>query len=167
MDSGSGSNSQISNPKEESKRPQEELSQTNNSPDQEHREKWSKEMALEKKVQEKQAENSALRMANARIHLDNLKMSQKLENRRCPTCMKSSSLERLQIENAILREEPFAPKDNKMLMLQETSMDSLGAMIIYTPIELQSITSTMNGEDITKIPILPSGYVISSDGSLD
>ncbi|KAL2499087.1 Uncharacterized protein Adt_24637 [Abeliophyllum distichum] len=105
MDSGSGSNSQISNPKEESKRPQEELSQTNNSPDQEHGEKWSKEMALEKKVQEAQAENSALRIANARILLDNLKMSQELENRRCPTCTKSSSLEGLQLENAILREE--------------------------------------------------------------
>ncbi|KAL2521957.1 hypothetical protein Fot_25880 [Forsythia ovata] len=52
-----------------------------------------------------QAENSALRMANARVLLDNLKMSQELENRRCPTWTKSSSLERLQIESAILREE--------------------------------------------------------------
>ncbi|KAL2499086.1 Homeobox-leucine zipper protein HDG8 [Abeliophyllum distichum] len=63
--------------------------------------------------------------------------------------------------------QPYAPKENKMLMLQESSIDSLGAMMIYAPIELQSITSAMKGEDSTKIPILPSGYVISSDGRLD
>lgn len=54
-----------------------------------------------------------------------------------------------------------------MLMLLESSIDSLGAIIIYAPIELQSITSAVKGEDTTIIPILPSGYIISSDGRLD
>ncbi|KAL2521933.1 homeobox-leucine zipper protein HDG11-like [Forsythia ovata] len=62
---------------------------------------------------------------------------------------------------------PYAPKENEMPMLQETNIDSLGAMIIYVQIELQSISSAMNGEDTTKIPVLPSGYVTSSDGRLD
>ncbi|KAL2521930.1 Homeobox-leucine zipper protein HDG11 [Forsythia ovata] len=69
--------------------------------------------------------------------------------------------------NCISIIQPYAPKENKMLILQESSIDCLGAMMIYAPIELQSITSAMNGEDSTKIPILPSGYVISSDGRLD
>ncbi|KAL2521960.1 START domain-containing protein [Forsythia ovata] len=62
---------------------------------------------------------------------------------------------------------PYAPKENEKPMLQETNIDSLGAMIIYVQMELQSISSAMNGEDTTKIPVLPSGYVTSSDGRLD
>ncbi|CAI9758119.1 unnamed protein product [Fraxinus pennsylvanica] len=69
--------------------------------------------------------------------------------------------------NCISIIQPYAPKENKMLMLQESSIDSLGAIIIYAPLELQSITSAVNGEDTTIIPILPSGYIISSDGRLD
>lgn len=51
-----------------------------------------------------------------------------------------------------------------MLMLQESSMDSVGASIIYAPVELPAVSSVVDGEDIMKIPILPSGYVISGDG---
>lgn len=51
-----------------------------------------------------------------------------------------------------------------MLMLQESSIDNLGSMIVYAPIDLTSIISVVNGVDTSKVPILPSGYVISSDG---
>ncbi|KAI3451346.1 hypothetical protein Pfo_008011 [Paulownia fortunei] len=65
--------------------------------------------------------------------------------------------------NCISIIQPFVPKEN-MLMLQESSIDSLGAIIVYAPMDLPTITSVVNGEDTMKIPILPSGYIISSDG---
>lgn len=51
-----------------------------------------------------------------------------------------------------------------MMLLQETSIDPLGAVMIYAPMDLPSIISVVNGEDTMKIPILPSGFVISGDG---
>ncbi|CAA0813484.1 Homeobox-leucine zipper protein HDG11 [Striga hermonthica] len=60
--------------------------------------------------------------------------------------------------------QPFVPKETKMLMLQESSLDSLGALLIYAPMDLPTIISVVNGEDNMRIPILPSGYVISGDG---
>ncbi|KAL7094296.1 hypothetical protein ACP275_11G094000 [Erythranthe tilingii] len=60
--------------------------------------------------------------------------------------------------------QPFVPKENKMAVLQESSIDSLGAAIIYAPMDLKALLSVVNGDDATKIPILPSGFVISTDG---
>ncbi|KAG5587444.1 hypothetical protein H5410_047878 [Solanum commersonii] len=54
----------------------------------------------------------------------------------------------------------------EMLMLEETSIDEMGAFLVYAPIELQAITSIVNGGDATKVPILPSGIIISPDGRL-
>ncbi|PIN23476.1 Transcription factor PHOX2/ARIX, contains HOX domain [Handroanthus impetiginosus] len=68
--------------------------------------------------------------------------------------------------NCISIVQPFVPEEN-LLMLEESSIDSLGAIIVYVPIHLPAITSAINGEDTTKIPILPSGYVISTDGRTD
>ncbi|KAH6784556.1 hypothetical protein C2S52_009515 [Perilla frutescens var. hirtella] len=71
--------------------------------------------------------------------------------------------------NCISIIQPFIPKENSMLMLQESSIESLGqgASIIYAPLELPAISSVINGDDIMKICILPSGYVISGDGRAD
>lgn len=51
-----------------------------------------------------------------------------------------------------------------MMMLQESSIDALSGTMIYSPIDLPAMISAVNGEDTTKIPILPSGFVISDDG---
>ncbi|KAL3613369.1 hypothetical protein CASFOL_042782 [Castilleja foliolosa] len=66
--------------------------------------------------------------------------------------------------NCISIIQPFVPKETKMLMLQETSIDSLGGLLVYAPMDLSDILSVVNGEDIAKIAILPSGYVVSGDG---
>ncbi|GFP82392.1 homeobox-leucine zipper protein roc8 [Phtheirospermum japonicum] len=66
--------------------------------------------------------------------------------------------------NCISIIQPFVPKETKMLMLQESSIDSLGALLIYAPMDLSDIISVVNGEETMKIAILPSGYVISGDG---
>lgn len=67
-------------------------------------------------------------------------------------------------ENCISIIQPFVPEENKMLMLQESSVDPLGATMIYTPIDLAAMISVVNGDDTMLVPILPSGFVISDDG---
>ncbi|KAK6774935.1 hypothetical protein RDI58_025936 [Solanum bulbocastanum] len=52
------------------------------------------------------------------------------------------------------------------LVLQESSIDEMGAFLIFALIELPIITSIVNGCDATKVPILPSGIIISPDGRL-
>ncbi|XP_015087432.1 homeobox-leucine zipper protein ROC8-like [Solanum pennellii] len=54
----------------------------------------------------------------------------------------------------------------EMLVLEETSIDEMGAFLVYAPIEIRAITSIVNGVDATKVPILPSGIIISPDGRL-
>ncbi|XP_027775442.1 homeobox-leucine zipper protein HDG8-like [Solanum pennellii] len=54
----------------------------------------------------------------------------------------------------------------EMLVLEETSIDEMGAFLVYAPIDLRAITSIVNGGDATKVPILPSGIIISPDGRL-
>lgn len=51
-----------------------------------------------------------------------------------------------------------------MLVLQESCVDPLGAMIVYAPIHIQSVQMAVSGVDSSGIPILPSGFIISSDG---
>ena len=53
-----------------------------------------------------------------------------------------------------------------MLVLQETSIDSMGEFLVYAPIELQTITTIVNGDDATKVSISPSSIIISTDGRL-
>ena len=52
------------------------------------------------------------------------------------------------------------------LVLQESSIDEMGAFLIFAPLELPTMTSIFNGHDATKVPILPSGIIISPDGRL-
>ncbi|XP_073130915.1 homeobox-leucine zipper protein HDG11-like [Henckelia pumila] len=63
--------------------------------------------------------------------------------------------------------QPYVPEESNMLILQESCIDPLGAMVIYAPIDLPSVVVAVNGGDTTKIPILPSGFVISRDGRTD
>jgi len=52
-----------------------------------------------------------------------------------------------------------------MLMLQDCYMDALGGMIVYAPMDMATMHFAVSGEvDPSHIPILPSGFVISSDG---
>ncbi|XP_058189857.1 homeobox-leucine zipper protein HDG11-like [Rhododendron vialii] len=60
--------------------------------------------------------------------------------------------------------QPFFPCEGNMLVLQESCVDPLGAMIVYAPIDIQSVQMAVSGADSSGIPILPSGFIISSDG---
>ncbi|CAE5965958.1 unnamed protein product [Arabidopsis arenosa] len=52
-----------------------------------------------------------------------------------------------------------------ILMLQDCYMDALGGMIVYAPMDMATMDFAVSDEvDPSHIPILPSGFIISSDG---
>lgn len=52
-----------------------------------------------------------------------------------------------------------------MLILQESSIDSSGALVVYSPVDLSALNIAMNGDDTSYIPLLSSGFAISPDGN--
>lgn len=51
-----------------------------------------------------------------------------------------------------------------MLILQESCTDASGSLVVYCPVDLPAINIAMNGEDPSYIPLLPSGFIITTDG---
>lgn len=66
--------------------------------------------------------------------------------------------------NSISVLRAYNTSQNNMLILQESCIDSSGSLVVYSPVDLQSINIAMSGEDTTYIPLLPSGFTISPDG---
>ncbi|EPS60199.1 hypothetical protein M569_14605, partial [Genlisea aurea] len=58
----------------------------------------------------------------------------------------------------------YNTSQNNMLILQESCIDSSGCLVVYCPVDLPAIHIAMSGEDPSYIPLLPSGFTISSDG---
>ncbi|CAD5317086.1 unnamed protein product [Arabidopsis thaliana] len=58
-----------------------------------------------------------------------------------------------------------ATHSNNMLILQESSTDSSGAFVVYSPVDLAALNIAMSGEDPSYIPLLSSGFTISPDGN--
>ncbi|XP_010540046.1 PREDICTED: homeobox-leucine zipper protein HDG11-like isoform X2 [Tarenaya hassleriana] len=63
------------------------------------------------------------------------------------------------------RPQAFNSSQNNMLILQESCIDSSGALVVYSPLELPALQIAMSGEDPLFIPLLPSGFTISPDGN--
>jgi homeobox-leucine zipper protein len=53
---------------------------------------------------------------------------------------------------------------NNMLILQETCTDSSGSLVVYAPVDVQSMHVVMNGGDSAYVSLLPSGFAILPDG---
>ncbi|KAJ0922397.1 putative transcription factor & lipid binding HD-SAD family [Helianthus annuus] len=66
--------------------------------------------------------------------------------------------------NCIAVLKAYTPSQNNMLILQESSTDASGSLVVYCPVDLPAINIAMNGEDPSYIPLLPSGFVITTDG---
>ncbi|CAH8311904.1 unnamed protein product [Eruca vesicaria subsp. sativa] len=49
---------------------------------------------------------------------------------------------------------------NVELMLQESCIDNSGSLIVYSSVDVESIQHAMNGEDNSRIPLLPLGFSI-------
>lgn len=69
--------------------------------------------------------------------------------------------------NCISVFRPFHPPEDHMLLLQENSIDPLGSLVVYAPLDLPSVTIAASGQDTSEIPVLPSGFIISGDGRSD
>lgn len=55
--------------------------------------------------------------------------------------------------------------ESGMLILQETWSDVSGSLVVYAPVDLNSISVVMSGGDSTFMALLPSGFVILPDDS--
>jgi len=63
--------------------------------------------------------------------------------------------------------QPFIPKENNIVILQESYVDALGCMMVYAPFDMKALNYVMNGEETSLFPILPSGFTISRNGKPD
>ena len=50
--------------------------------------------------------------------------------------------------------------ENNMLILQETWCDASGALVVYAPVDVSSMSVVMNGGDSAYVALLPSGFAI-------
>ncbi|KAF8052578.1 hypothetical protein N665_1540s0002 [Sinapis alba] len=66
---------------------------------------------------------------------------------------------------SVLRGFNASSSSQNMLILQESCVDSSGSLVVYTPVDLPALNMAMSGQDTSYIPILPSGFAVSPDGS--
>ncbi|WJX25545.1 hypothetical protein P8452_14574 [Trifolium repens] len=57
-----------------------------------------------------------------------------------------------------------AANGNEGLYLQDSWTDSSGSMVVYSPINMQSLNLVMSGRDSSFVALLPSGFSILPDG---
>ncbi|CAH9106092.1 unnamed protein product [Cuscuta europaea] len=67
-------------------------------------------------------------------------------------------------ENRVSIIQPLGRRESNIVMVQESSINSLEAYVMYATMKLRDISSAINGDDPVKFPIFPSGFVISGDG---
>ncbi|KAK1373867.1 Homeodomain GLABROUS 11 [Heracleum sosnowskyi] len=65
--------------------------------------------------------------------------------------------------NCISILKAFNTSHDYKLILQESSIDSSGSLVVYCPVDLPSMSIDMSGEDFSFTPLHPSGFVISPD----
>ncbi|KAK3132874.1 hypothetical protein QOZ80_6AG0528890 [Eleusine coracana subsp. coracana] len=65
---------------------------------------------------------------------------------------------------SLLRPNATSGNQNNMLILQETCTDSSGSLVVYAPVDVQSMHVVMNGGDSAYVSLLPSGFAILPDG---
>ncbi|TKY59718.1 Homeobox-leucine zipper protein HDG12 [Spatholobus suberectus] len=66
--------------------------------------------------------------------------------------------------NCVSIMRPFIPRENNIMIIQESYVDALGSMLVYAPFDMEAMNFASRGEDTSLLPILPSGYTISWDG---
>ncbi|XWS50570.1 hypothetical protein CRYUN_Cryun12cG0098200 [Craigia yunnanensis] len=61
---------------------------------------------------------------------------------------------------SLLRGSAIKANENNMLILQETWSDVSGALVVYAPVDISSMSVVMNGGDSAHVALLPSGFAI-------
>ncbi|KAK7303583.1 hypothetical protein RJT34_14493 [Clitoria ternatea] len=67
--------------------------------------------------------------------------------------------------NCISILQPFIPTENNALIIQESFTNPAGSYIVYGPTDVATMELVIKGEDSSMLQILPSGFVISADGT--
>ncbi|CDY18903.1 BnaC04g04470D [Brassica napus] len=65
---------------------------------------------------------------------------------------------------SLLRSTAMNASQSSMLILQETSIDASGAVVVYAPVDIPAMHAVMNGGDSAYVALLPSGFAILPDG---
>lgn len=64
--------------------------------------------------------------------------------------------------------QPSVPAENNVVIVQETCVEPTGCLVVYAPVDLSVMNAVTSGEEsVATVPILPSGFVVSGDGSWD
>ncbi|XP_047314949.1 homeobox-leucine zipper protein ANTHOCYANINLESS 2-like [Impatiens glandulifera] len=66
---------------------------------------------------------------------------------------------------SLLRASAMNPDQSSMLILQETSVDAVGSLVVYAPVDIPAMHVVMKGGDSAYVALLPSGFSIVADGS--
>ncbi|CAL0318335.1 unnamed protein product [Lupinus luteus] len=66
---------------------------------------------------------------------------------------------------SLLRASAMNSNQSSMLILQETSIDAAGSLVVYAPVDIPAMHVVMNGGDSAYVALLPSGFAIVPDGS--
>ncbi|XP_019452814.1 PREDICTED: homeobox-leucine zipper protein ANTHOCYANINLESS 2-like isoform X1 [Lupinus angustifolius] len=64
---------------------------------------------------------------------------------------------------SLLRASAVNANDSSMLILQETWTDSSCSVVVYAPVDVQSLNVVMSGGDSAYVALLPSGFAILPD----
>ncbi|KAM1613397.1 hypothetical protein EV1_001843 [Malus domestica] len=65
---------------------------------------------------------------------------------------------------SLLRANETNANDSNMLILQETWTDPSGSLVVYAPVDTESINVVMRGGDSAYVALLPSGFAILPGG---
>ncbi|KAI6704489.1 hypothetical protein NL676_007451 [Syzygium grande] len=65
---------------------------------------------------------------------------------------------------SLLRVNNANSSQSNMLILQESCTDSVGAYVIYAPVDIVAMNVVLNGGDPDYVALLPSGFAILPDG---
>ncbi|CAN4078318.1 unnamed protein product [Withania somnifera] len=68
---------------------------------------------------------------------------------------------------SLLRVNSGNSNQSNMLILQESSTDSTGSYVIYAPVDIIAMNVVLNGGDPDYVALLPSGFAILPDGSMN
>lgn len=65
---------------------------------------------------------------------------------------------------SLLRASAINSSQSSMLILQETSTDASGSLVVYAPVDIPAMHVVMNGGDSAYVALLPSGFAVLPDG---
>uniref|UniRef100_A0A1J3JBB0 Homeobox-leucine zipper protein HDG1 n=1 Tax=Noccaea caerulescens TaxID=107243 RepID=A0A1J3JBB0_NOCCA len=65
---------------------------------------------------------------------------------------------------SLLRATAINANQSSMLILQETSIDATGAVVVYAPVDIPAMQAVMNGGESAYVALLPSGFAILPNG---